>query len=62
MEALQNVPEIWEVRYSQDSKEGTLDEIPYSGERELVEPISRRNTGHPLKDGCCHPIVKNSDP
>jgi hypothetical protein len=32
---LQNVPETWEVRYSQDSKRGTLDEMPYIGERNL---------------------------
>jgi hypothetical protein len=25
---LQNAPETWEVRDSQDSKEGTLDEMP----------------------------------
>ena len=43
---LQNVPEIWEVRDSQDSKGGTLDEMPYSGERELVESTSSRKTGH----------------
>jgi len=34
------------VRASQDSKGGTLDEMPYSGERKLVEPISSRKTGH----------------
>jgi hypothetical protein len=30
--------ETWEVRDSQDSKGVTLYEVPYSGERELVEP------------------------
>jgi hypothetical protein len=32
---LQNVTETWEVRNSQDSKGGTLDEIPDSRERNL---------------------------
>jgi hypothetical protein len=39
----QNVPETWDVRDSQDSKRGTLDEMPYSGERKLVEPTSSRD-------------------
>ena len=30
--ASQNVPEPWEVRDSQDSNGGILDEMPYSGE------------------------------
>jgi hypothetical protein len=30
---LQNAPETWEVRNSQDSKGGTLDEMPNSRER-----------------------------
>jgi hypothetical protein len=30
---LWNVPEIWEVRNTYDSKGGTLDEMPNSGER-----------------------------
>jgi hypothetical protein len=34
---LQNVPKTCEVRDSQDSKGGTLDEMPYRGERELVK-------------------------
>jgi hypothetical protein len=33
------------VRDFQDSKGGALDEIPNSGERELVESISNRKTG-----------------
>jgi hypothetical protein len=33
----QNVPEPWEVRDSQDSNGGILDEMPYSGEYELVD-------------------------
>jgi hypothetical protein len=48
---LQNVPETWEVREFQDSKGGTLDEMSYSGERELIEPTSRRNSGHQVRDG-----------
>jgi hypothetical protein len=34
------------VRESQDSKEETLDEMPYSREKELVEPTSSRKIGH----------------
>jgi hypothetical protein len=37
------------VRESQDSEEGTLDEMPNSGERELVESISSRKTGHQME-------------
>jgi hypothetical protein len=48
---LQNVPETWEVRDSQDSKAGTLDEKLYSWERELVEPTSNRKTVHQVRDG-----------
>ena len=33
----------------QDSKGGTLNEMPYSGERELVESISSRKTGHQVE-------------
>jgi hypothetical protein len=33
------------VRDAQDSKGGTLDERPYSGERELVESTSSRKIG-----------------
>jgi len=54
---LWNVPETWEVRESQDSKRGTLDEMPYSGERELIEPTSSRNMGH-HKGWSCYPPVK----
>jgi hypothetical protein len=32
------MPEIWEMRDSQDSKGGNLYEIPNSGERKLVSP------------------------
>ena len=50
------------MRDSQDSKGGTLDEMPYSGERELVESTSSRKTGHQVEGWGCHPTVKNSDP
>jgi hypothetical protein len=55
---LQNVPETWEVRESQDSKGGSLDEMPNSGKRERVEPTSRRKTGHPVRDGVANPQSK----
>ena len=45
-EGLQNAPETWEVRDSQDSKGGTFDEMPNSRERELIEPTYSRKTGH----------------
>jgi hypothetical protein len=32
---LENAPETWEVRDSQDSNGGTLDEVPDSRERKL---------------------------
>ena len=50
------------MRDSQDSKEGTLDEVLNSRERELVEPTSSRKTGHQVEGWCCHPTVQNSDP
>jgi hypothetical protein len=34
------------VRDSLDSKEGTLDEMLYSREKELIELTSSRETGH----------------
>jgi hypothetical protein len=40
-----------EVRESQDSKGGTLDEKPDSRERELIEPTSSRKTGHQVREG-----------
>ena len=48
---LQNVPETWEVRDYQNSKEGTLGEMLNSRERELTEPTSSRKTGHQVRDG-----------
>jgi hypothetical protein len=48
---LHNVPETWEIRDSQDSKGETLEKMPYSGEKELVEPTSSRKMGHQVRDG-----------
>jgi hypothetical protein len=44
------------VRDSQDSQGGTLDEILYIGERELVEPTSIRKTGHQVRDWVAIPV------
>jgi hypothetical protein len=38
-----------------DSKGGTLDEMPDSRERELIEPTSSRKTGHQVRDGVATP-------
>jgi hypothetical protein len=46
------------VRDSQDSKAETLDEMPYSGDRELVKPTSSIKTGHQVKDGVAIPQSK----
>jgi hypothetical protein len=51
----QNVPETWELRDSQDSKGGTLDETLDSREKELMEPTSSRKTGHQVRDGVAIP-------
>ena len=59
---LHNEPETWDMRDSQDSKGGTLDEMPYSGERELVESTSSRKKGHQVEVWDCYPTVKSSDP
>jgi hypothetical protein len=37
---------------------GTLDEMFHVGERELVEPTSRRNTVHQVRDGVAIPQPK----
>ena len=49
------------MRDTQDSKGGALDEMPNSGERELVESTSRRKTGHQVEGWGCQPGVKNTD-
>jgi hypothetical protein len=51
---LQNAPETWEVRDSQDSKGGTLDKMPDSGKRELTDPTSIRKAD---EGWGCHPTV-----
>ena len=60
---IQNVAETLELGDFQDSKGGTLDEMPYSRKRELVESTSSGKTEQQVdKQGCCHPTIKNSDP
>jgi hypothetical protein len=51
-----------EVRDSQYSKGKTLDEMLYSGEREIIEPTSNRKTRYQVEGWGCNPTVKNSDP
>jgi hypothetical protein len=58
---LQNGTETSEMRDSQDMKGGTLDEMPYSGEKELVESTPSRKTGYQVEGWGCHTKVKNSD-
>jgi hypothetical protein len=43
------------LKDSQDSKEGTLDEMPDSRARELKEPTSSRKTGHQMREGVAIP-------
>jgi hypothetical protein len=45
----EGAPETWKVRDSHDSKRGTLDEIPDSRERELLESSSSKKTGLQLR-------------
>jgi hypothetical protein len=47
---LQNAPETWEMNNSQDLKGGTLDEMPDSRERELIEPTSSQKTGIQMRE------------
>ena len=56
--ALHNKPESGEMRDSQDSKRGTLDEMPYIREKELIESTSSRKTGHQVTDGIVIPQSK----
>ena len=42
---LQNAQETLEVKDPQDSKGGTLDEMPDGRERELIEPTASKKTG-----------------
>jgi hypothetical protein len=46
------------MRDSQDSKRGTLDEMPYIREKELIESTSSRKTGHQVTDGIVIPQSK----
>ena len=57
-----NAPENWEVRDSQDSEGVILDEIPNSGERELIESISSIKIGRQMEELSCNHTVKNFDP
>jgi hypothetical protein len=43
------------LRSFQESKGGTLDEIPYSREREFIESTSSRKTGHQVWEGVVIP-------
>jgi hypothetical protein len=54
-ETLQSASETWEVRDSQASKGGTLDELSDSRERKLIESPSSRKTGHLVRDGVAIP-------
>jgi hypothetical protein len=47
---LQNAPKTLEVKDSQDSKGGTLDEMPDSMERELIEQTSSRKIEHQMRE------------
>jgi hypothetical protein len=47
---LQNAAETLEVKNSRDSKGGTLDKMPNSRERELIELTFSRKTGHQLRE------------
>jgi hypothetical protein len=46
------------VRDSQDLKGRTLDEMPFSGERERVELTSSIKTGHQVRDWVAIPQSK----
>jgi hypothetical protein len=50
------------VRNSQDSKGGTLAEVLYSGERELIESTYSKGTGHQVEGWGLHASAKSSDP
>ena len=47
--------ETRKVTDSQDSKGGTLDEMPYSREREFIEPTSSWKTIYQVRDGVAIP-------
>jgi hypothetical protein len=58
---LEDELEIWDLRDSQDSKGGTLDEVLYTVEGELVGSTSSGGKGHQVKGWGCHPTVKSSE-
>ena len=60
-EGLESTRDLGGERLS-ELKGRTLDEMPNSEERELIEPTSSRETGHQVDGWGCHPTVKNSDP
>jgi hypothetical protein len=45
-----NLQKAPEVRDCQDSKRGTLNEIPNSRESELIDPTSSRKTGYQMRE------------
>ena len=49
------------MRDYQDSMGVTLDEMLNSGERELIESISSRKTGHQVERWGCHLTGKSTD-
>jgi hypothetical protein len=53
----QHAAETWEVRDSQELKQGILEEMPDNAERELIEATSSRKTGHQVWYGGSHPSV-----
>jgi hypothetical protein len=57
-DSLQNAPETWKVRDSQDSKQGTLDEVSDSREREFIAPTSSRKIGYQMREGVTIPQSK----
>ena len=53
-----NVTETWEVRDSQESKRGILNEMTYCGERELEDSTSRKKRRQQVSDGVAIPQSK----
>jgi hypothetical protein len=51
----------WSIFFFKDPKSGISDEVPKSGERELVESTYSRKTGHQVEGWVCHPTVKHSE-
>jgi hypothetical protein len=46
------IPAVLSERYNYGSDlGGNLDKVPYSGERELVEPTSSRKSVHQMRNG-----------